>query len=66
VLAGLYVRRAGPAEALAAAVAGVVAVGGAMLAGAGTLPWWLTPAMVGLLAAVGTFAVCLRLQHRGR
>jgi solute:Na+ symporter, SSS family len=66
VLAGLYVRRAGPAEALAAAVAGVVAVGGAMLAGAGTLPWWLTPAMVGLLAAVGAFAVGLGLQHRGR
>jgi SSS family solute:Na+ symporter len=56
MLAGLYLRRVGAVPVLAAIATGVTAVLVARLAAA-SLPWWLTPAMIGIGAAVVACAV---------
>jgi solute:Na+ symporter, SSS family len=64
VIAGLYVRRAGTAEALAAIAAGVVGLLGTQALTGGKGFGLLSPALVGLLAA--TLACGATLVTRGR
>jgi SSS family solute:Na+ symporter len=60
VVAGLYVRRAGTPEALAAIGAGIAALAAAQLGAFGPLP----PVVVGLLAAAAAWALVLLLRPR--
>jgi SSS family solute:Na+ symporter len=59
IVAGLYMRRASTVEALAAIGAGVAAMLAAQLASGGKGFGNLTPAMIGLIAAVAGFALLL-------
>jgi SSS family solute:Na+ symporter len=61
VLGGLYVRRAGSREALAAIATGVIALFIVRLGLAGSLPW-LDPALAGIVS--GAAAYCLVLAFR--
>ena len=64
ILAGLYVRRAGTLEALAAIAAGVAAMLAVQLTrGAGGI-FGLTPALVGILAATVGFSLVLLSRTR--
>jgi SSS family solute:Na+ symporter len=65
LLAGLYLRRAGTPEALAAIVAGVSLVTAAQIATAGAPIRGLTPAMIGLAGACVAWAVA-RLARTAR
>jgi SSS family solute:Na+ symporter len=65
VLGGLYTRRAGSAEALAAIAAGV----GTLLVvrfGVAARPAWLDPALAGIVGAAGAFALVLVTRSGGR
>ncbi len=68
VVAGLYTRRPGVPEALAAIGAGVVGLAGARLLGLGTLHRFLDPTVVGLVASGLAFALVLwaRTEKTGR
>lgn len=59
IVAGLYVRRASTPEALAAIASGVAAMLAAQLATGGGGVGALTPAMIGLMAAVAGFAIAV-------
>jgi solute:Na+ symporter, SSS family len=61
VLAGLFARRVGSNDALAAIAAGVLAVGVTSLM-TGFPAWWLTPAMIGLTAAVAAAMIGTTLR----
>ena len=65
IVAGLFLRRAGPPETLAAIVGGVIAVLVVQIGSAGGTVAGLTPAMLGLLVAVGAFGVGWMVR-RGR
>ena len=64
VLAGLYTRRVGPVESLAAIGAGVGLVVAVQMGTGGAGLWGLTPAMIGLAAATGACAL-VALLGRG-
>jgi SSS family solute:Na+ symporter len=64
VLAGLYVRKAGTPEALAAIGAGVAALVAAQLGTGGRGLGPLPPVLVGLLAAAAACALSLALRPR--
>jgi solute:Na+ symporter, SSS family len=66
VLAGLYVRRAGRVEALAAIVCGVTVALTVQLATGGRGFGWVTPALVGILAAVAAAAIALLARGLAR
>jgi solute:Na+ symporter, SSS family len=57
ILAGLYVRRARTPHAIAAIVAGVAGMLVAQVASGGSGWGVLTPALVGLVAAIGAFLI---------
>ncbi len=57
VVAGLYLRRSKPLDALAAIVGGIVTAAGARLWSGGSAIGGLTPAMWGLAAAAAAFAL---------
>jgi Na+/pantothenate symporter len=63
VLAGLYSKRAGVPEALAAMISGVAVVVGLQVANGGRPIWSLTPALLGLIAATLAYLV-VRLVRR--
>ena len=63
VIGGLYSRRAGQAEALAAIVAGVTVLLVVRFAVAGRYPW-LDPTLSGLIAAAIAFMVAMMLNRR--
>jgi len=63
VLGGLYSRRAGQAEALAAIVAGVTVLLVVRFGVAGRYPW-LDPTLSGLIAAAIAFLVTISLNRR--
>jgi SSS family solute:Na+ symporter len=60
VVGGLYTRRAGVPEALAAIVAGILVLLGLQLSGRGT--GWLNPNLMGLLAAGAAFGAVFFLR----
>ncbi len=64
VVAGLFMRRASTIEALAAIAAGVAAMLAAQLATGGRGFGNLTPAMIGLVAALAGFALVLATKRR--
>jgi len=64
ILGGLYVRRAGTAEALAAIGAGVVAMLFVHVSTAGAGYGALTPALVGFIAASAAFGIVLAARAR--
>jgi SSS family solute:Na+ symporter len=64
ILAGLYVRRAGTPEALAAIAAGIAAMLSVELATTGRGLGGLSPALVGLIAAVAGFTLVLVSRWR--
>jgi SSS family solute:Na+ symporter len=66
VIAGLYLRRAGAFDALAAIGGGVVAVVAAQLWNGGAAIGGLTPAMWGLAAAAAAFAIVTATFSRAR
>jgi SSS family solute:Na+ symporter len=57
IVAGLYLRRPGAVEALAAVTGGVIAVVAAQLWNGGRPIGWFTPAMIGLAAAAAAFGL---------
>ena len=65
VLAGLYTRRAGTPEALASIIFGVVTTMAVQMATSGRGIGIVTPAMIGLAAAVSGFAIVLVTRARG-
>ena len=64
VLAGLYLRRAGTPEALAAIGAGIVALAAVHLAAGGRGYGFLSPVLAGLLAAAAACAASLGRRRR--
>jgi solute:Na+ symporter, SSS family len=64
VMAGLYVRRVGAPEAMAATIAGLAIVAALLLGKAGAWVWGLTPPMWGLVAAT-VAALLVMLVRRG-
>ncbi|HSL24524.1 MAG TPA: sodium:solute symporter family protein [Vicinamibacterales bacterium] len=66
LLMGLYVRRAGVREAIAAIVAGEAAMIAVHAATSGAGYGMFTPALCGILASIGAAAVTLALPARGR
>jgi len=64
VVAGLYMRRPGALDALAAMAGGVLAVIAAQLWNGGKPIGWFTPAMCGLAAAAAAFAAAGLLTRR--
>ena len=65
VLGGLYSRRAGQAEALAAIVAGVTVLLVVRFGVAGRYPW-LDPTLSGLIAAAIAFLVVMSTRRAGQ
>jgi SSS family solute:Na+ symporter len=61
VLGGLYSRRAGQAEALAAILAGVITLLVVRFGVAGRYPW-LDPTLCGLIAAAAAFLAVMALR----
>ena len=64
IVAGLYMRRPRGGDALAAIAGGVIAVVAAQLWNGGAAIGVFTPAMIGLVAAVGAFAAALAVIPR--
>jgi SSS family solute:Na+ symporter len=65
LLAGLFVRRAGATEALAAIAAGVSLVTAAQIGGRGALVGGVTPAMIGLAGACVAWTVARLVRTAG-
>jgi len=63
VLGGLYVRRAGSREALAAVVAGVLTLAVVRFGVAGSYPW-MDPALSGIIASAIAYFGVLAFRHR--
>jgi SSS family solute:Na+ symporter len=63
VIGGLYVRRAGSPEALAAVVAGVLALPVVRFGVAGSYPW-MDPALAGIIASAIAFFAVLTFRKR--
>jgi SSS family solute:Na+ symporter len=63
VIGGLYVRRAGSPEAIAALAAGVITLAVVRFGVAGSYPW-LDPAMAGIVASAVAFLVVLAMRRR--
>jgi solute:Na+ symporter, SSS family len=66
VIAGLYMRKAGSTEALAAIAAGIAVVMGFQLSSGGRPVAGFTPAMAGLAAALAAFAVAVMAARASR
>jgi SSS family solute:Na+ symporter len=63
VIGGLYVRRAGSREAIAAVVAGVLTLGVVRFGVAGSYPW-VDPALSGIIASAIAFFAVLTFRRR--
>jgi len=61
IVAGLYVKRVGRREALAAVIGGMILLLAVQLTTNGAGIWWLTPAMAGLLTSVVVACVAIVL-----